>query len=92
MKLKIDYSCKNGQAKIEFTVGQTFYFVKKKLFGRVQIVKDKIQSIIIMDNGHYFCTMSHGVCFEDCFTTKEEAYDYAETLIKRRKIKLKELC
>lgn len=93
--LHIDYEKKTAQIEMRFVPSQTVFFVEKKSFGRVQIVKDKIWAISFTNILNY-STQYKNKWFDDdsrnVFETKEEAYAYAETLLRRRKIKLKELC
>lgn len=76
----------------KFGIGQRIYIVKKKR-RKIYIVEDEVAGVHFTNiisykamNGGFFLDNSKNI-----FTTKEDAYKYAEKLDRRRNIKYKTL-
>ncbi|MBP3887634.1 MAG: hypothetical protein J6F30_08275 [Cellulosilyticum sp.] len=92
--LKYNKKTKEFLLAPRFTPSQKVYIVLKKKFGRVEIIKDKISYISFtnfINYSTYHAKLSFNDCDKNVFDNKEDAYEYAEILMKRKNIKFYDL-
>lgn len=87
----IDLILKTATLSLELFPGEIIYYVKKKL-GKIYIIKDEIANVFF-NNTKVAYNTTKGECFvssKGLFFTEESAYEYAEQMSKRAKIKFVE--
>lgn len=88
-----DKDKKEFNLTLKYIMGEVVYIVEKNMFGRVKITVDEISYVSFTNMIHYH-TRATGECFsgmdKHVFKKKEDAYVYAESLLKRKRIKFKD--
>ena len=75
----------------KYYVDDIVYIVEKGRFGRMKVIKDRISSISHNKIDFHYRALHSGFCFSDnalnVFDNEEDAMQYAERQLRRRKIK-----